>query len=88
MWYNIVGMKNVALKINKPPIGLEKEYRYFDTKYYTVNNVVGMDIDEAKEMLKKFKIEYSGTGDKVIDMSPNSGSRIPEGSVIRLMISK
>ena len=76
-----------ALKIKKPPIGLEKEYRYFDVKYYTVSNVVGMNIDEAREILKNFKIEYSGTGDRIIDMSPDAGSRLAEGSVIRLMIT-
>ena len=77
-----------ALDIKKPEMGLSKEYRYFDIKYYTVNNVVGMDVKEAKKQLDKFKIEYSGTGDKVISMSPSSGSRIAEGSVVRLMVSK
>lgn len=84
---NIAEDAIMALKIKKPEAGLEKEYRYFDTKYYTLENVVGMDVDAAKEILKNFKVEYSGMGDKVIGMSPDSGSRIPEGSVVRLMVS-
>ena len=76
-----------ALDIKKPEVGLSKEYRYFDTKYYTVSDVVGMDVKEATKSLDKFKVEYSGTGNKVISMSPEGGSRIAEGSVIRLMLS-
>lgn len=75
-----------ALNIKKPKKGLEKEYRYFDTKYYTLDNVVGLDITEAKELLKNFDVEYSGQGSKVISMSPKQGSRIKEGSVVRLML--
>ena len=77
-----------ALDIKKPEVGLSKEYRYFDTKYYTVSDVVGMDVKEATKSLDKFKVEYSGTGNKVISMSPEGGSRIAEGSIVRLMISK
>lgn len=76
-----------ALDIKKTSKGLEKEYRYFDTKYYTLEDVVGMDVTSAKEKLSKFTIEYSGKGTKVVSMSPEAGSRIAEGSVVRLMVS-
>lgn len=76
-----------ALDIKKPSKGLEKEYRYFDTKYYTLEDVAGMDVTSAKEKLSKFTIEYSGKGTKVVSMSPEAGSRIAEGSVVRLMVS-
>ena len=75
-----------ALNIEKPDKGLEKEYRYFDTKYYTVENVVGMSVEEAKDKLKNFTIEYSGTGSKVIATSPKAGKRVAEGSTIRVML--
>ena len=45
-----------------------------------------MDIKEAKKLLKDFQIEYSGTGDKVISMSPEANSSVPIGSIIRLMV--
>ena len=85
---NILEDSITALDIKQPTQGLEKEYRYFDTKYYTLENVVGLDVKEAKEKLKNFTIEYSGTGNKVISMSPKEGSRIAEGSTIRLMLGK
>lgn len=74
------------LNINKRVGGLEKEYRYFDTKYLTVPDVVGNTIKEAKEKLKDFTIEYSGTGEKILSMSPSPGSSIPINSTIRLML--
>lgn len=76
-----------ALDIKKPAKGLYKEYRYFDTKYYTVDSVVGMDVKDANKVLDKFTVEYSGTGSKVVSMSPEAGSRIAEGSVVRLFLT-
>lgn len=77
----------VALDIKEPEQGLEKEYRYFDTKYVTLENVVGLTVTEAKEILKDVKIEYSGTGDKVVSMSPAPGTRVAQDSTVRLMVS-
>lgn len=78
----------VALDIDEPEQGIEKEYRYLlDTKYYTLEDVVGMDVKEAKEKLSNFTVEYSGTGNKVLSMSPSAGSRVAEGSVVRLMLT-
>ena len=75
-----------ALDIKKRTGGIEKEYRYFDKKYITVPDVVGKSIKEAKELLKDFTIEYSGTGDKIIATSPSAGSSIEINSTIRLML--
>ena len=75
-----------VLKIEKREGGFQKEYRYFDTKYKTIENVIGLTTKEAREKLKDFNIEYSGTGDKVISMSPSAGSSIPLGSTVRLML--
>lgn len=75
-----------ALDIEKREGGLSKEYRYFDVKYVTVPDVVGMDVKEARKQLQGFSIEYSGTGNKVVSMSPDAGSSVVEGSVVRLML--
>lgn len=75
-----------ALDIKEPTEGLGKDYRYFDTKYYTLEDVVGMSVAEAKKVLDKFTVEYSGTGSKVVSMSPSAGSRVSEGGTVRLML--
>lgn len=77
-----------TLNIEKRSGGISKEYRYFDVKYEKVEDVVGMNVKEARETLKSFNIEYSGTGDKVVSMSPEAGSSIPVGSTVRLMLEK
>lgn len=76
-----------SLKIEKPTGGISKEYRYFDIKYATVENVVGMDAKEARKKLQDFNVEYSGTGKTVVSMSPAAGSRIAVGSTVRLMLN-
>ena len=76
-----------ALNI-KPKGGIEKKYNWNDKKAYTLNDVTGMEVNEAIKSLKHFKVEYSGTGSKVIYMSPASGTRLIEGSTIKLMVGE
>ena len=75
-----------ALGIEKRSDGLSKEYRYFDTKYVTVPDVIGNSIKEARDKLKDFTIEYSGSGESIISTSPEVGSSVPINSTIRLML--
>ena len=75
-----------TLKIEKRSDGFKKEYRYFDIKYVNVPDVIGMNVKEAREYLGDFDVEYSGSGDKIISMSPNAGSSVPIGSIVRLML--
>ena len=76
-----------ALNI-KPKVGIEKKYNWNDKKAYALNDVTGMEVNEAIKSLKHFKVEYSGTGNKVIYMSPASGTRLVEGSTIKLMVGE
>lgn len=77
-----------ALDIEKPDGGIEKEYQWYDKKYYTVSDVVGMNVKEANKALFNFQVEYSGTGTVVKSMSPEAGSRIAEGAVVRLLLGE
>lgn len=75
-----------ALDIKKRDGGISKEYRYFDIKYISVPDVVGNTVKEARDKLKDFTIEYSGSGDNVVSISPEAGSSIPINSTVRLML--
>lgn len=75
-----------ALNVEKQGGGTEKNYQWYDKKFYTVQNVVGLSKKEAAKLLKNFSIEYSGNGDTVLNQSPNAGSRLIEGSSIRLYL--
>ncbi len=66
--------------------GMTKEYTWLDVKYYMLPNVVGLSLKEAQKELKLFKVEYSGTGSKVIHQSPESGQYVKENGTIKLLL--
>lgn len=83
---NIMEDAIVALGIEKQDGGTEKEYQWYDKKYYNVDDVVGLSKKDATSKLKNFVIEYSGSGDTVISQSPDGGTRVVEGSSVRLYL--
>lgn len=84
---NILFDAIVPLGIEKQSGGTEKKYQWYDKKYYNVEDVVGLTKKEAASKLKNFSIEYSGSGDNVINQSPAAGSRIAEGEKVRLYLN-
>lgn len=75
-----------ALNIKKRNVNTEKKYNWNDKKYYTIENVVGKTPKEAAKILSKFTVEYSGSGNIVVEQSPKAGTRLEELSVVRLML--
>lgn len=67
--------------------GIPREYMFYDEKYITVPDVIGMNKKEATKELEGFVIEFSGYGSKVIDMSIEPGTKIKENSRIKLMLN-
>ena len=80
---NIIDIKN----IKQDNTGMiRQEYTWLDTKYILLPNVVGMTVDEAKKTLKGLKIEYTGSGEKVIEQVPEANQYIKETNTIKLML--
>ena len=75
-----------ALDIEKQEGGVEKDYEWTDKVYYEVADVVGKAPEEAKKLLEHFSIEYSGSGDVIISQSPEAGTRLEDGSTVKLML--
>lgn len=75
-----------ALNIQRREDGSELKYNWYDRKYYTVPNVIGMDKKDAIKELKHFQIEYSGSGKFVLDQAPLGGTKIYEGEKVRLFL--
>ena len=46
----------------------------------------GKSVKEANTILKGYKLEYSGTGSKVIYQSPEEGYYVKDGTTIKLML--
>ena len=65
---------------------IPKTYNWLDTKYSILPNVIGKTITEANNILKDYKIEYSGEGNKVIYQSPEPEYYVSDGSTVKLML--
>lgn len=84
--------KNIMLSIidsqNIPKSNTDttREYTWLDTKYVRLSDVEGMNLDNAKKELKGFKIEYSGTGNKVISQMPEGNTFVKENSTVKLIL--
>ena len=76
-----------TLGIKEEPGGMLKEYSYLDVKYYKLPDVVGMTKEEATKKLKEFKIKYTGSGDKVIYMSPSPNTFQSADTTITLLLN-
>ena len=76
------------LNVKKPEGASEKNYNFNEKRFINIPDVVNMEKNEATKTLKQFKVEYSGTGSKVIYQSPSANSRIYEGEVVRLLLGE
>ncbi len=77
------------IEMNNVPKSKEtipKTYNWLDTKYSILPNVIGKTIKEANNILRDYKIEYSGEGDKVIYQSPEPEYYVSDGSTVKLML--
>lgn len=48
--------------------------------------MVGKTPKEAQKVLNKYNVEYSGSGNIVVEQSPEAGTRLEESSTVRLML--
>jgi stage V sporulation protein D (sporulation-specific penicillin-binding protein) len=75
-----------ALQIKKDNSGMSKIYQPFEKKYYEVPNVVGMKVNDAMLLLRRFQVEFVGTGSTIIEQSPSAKSRVISGGTVRLLV--
>ena len=66
---------------------MPREYTWLDTKYVLLPDVKNLSLTEAKKVLKGFKVEYNGQGEKVIYQMPEANSYVKEGSTVVLMLN-
>lgn len=73
--------------IKEDPEGMPRDYFWYETKYVTVPDVIGLSKKEAIKALSGFQIEYTGSGENVVSINPNVGSRIKEGSPVKILLN-
>ena len=82
IFQSYIAKNNVA----KSKETIPKTYTWLDTKYSILPSVLGKTIKEANSILKNYKIEYSGEGNKIIYQSPEPDYYIADGSTVKLML--
>lgn len=75
-----------ALNIQKQNGGIEKVHEWMDPTYVVLQNVIGKTVKEASKILYPLNIEYSGSGNKIVDQSPIAGTKVESSSTVRLML--
>jgi stage V sporulation protein D (sporulation-specific penicillin-binding protein) len=67
---------------------IEKELRYPETPLIELPDFVGLTKSELRGQIVNLKIDASGEGDVVVSQSPDPGTKVKEGTAIRLFFSK
>ena len=67
--------------------GIPKVYRWDDIVYETIPSIIGKTKKEASSLLRNFKVEFVGSGETVIDSSPNENERVKQGSTIKILLN-
>lgn len=75
-----------ALGIKSSTEGMAKEYNWMDVKYHQIPDVAGKSLDEAKEIMRGYSLEYSGTGETVLYQTPEANSYVKEGGTVKLLL--
>jgi stage V sporulation protein D (sporulation-specific penicillin-binding protein) len=80
------GLRAMGIEPRKDQI--EKELKWPDVPLITLPDLAGLSKQEITEQLLNLKIDASGEGDTVVSQSPAPGTKVEEGSTIRLYFSK
>ena len=76
------------MKVEPDKNQLDKDYRYGEIPVVEVPDLVGASVDDILEDLNmNFKLAKSGNGKYVIQQAPKAGSRVDQGSTIRIFLS-
>jgi stage V sporulation protein D (sporulation-specific penicillin-binding protein) len=78
----------MALGVEPRKDQIEKELKWPDRPLITLPDLTGLTKLEITEQLLDLKIDASGDGNVVVRQSPEAGSKVKEGSTIRLYFDK
>lgn len=84
---NIFKSAAKILNIKESRDVIPKEYLWLDEKYYTVPDVVGLTVKEARKNLKNFQIKYVGSGENIIKQTPKANTMTKENGIVMLYLN-
>ena len=83
---NIIEDSMRVLKVKPRKNQIEKEMTWLDTPLVEVPDLTGLKKNEVAEKYINLNIEVNGDGDKIIKQSPEPGTKVKEGSTIRIYL--
>ncbi|MGD6833215.1 stage V sporulation protein D [Sutcliffiella halmapala] len=84
---NIMEESLSALGVEKRKGQIEKELQWPDVPLVEVPDLKGMSRKELVQQLITLKLDISGDGDIVVEQAPKPGTKVKEGSTIRVYMS-
>ena len=76
-----------ALGVEKRKGQIEKELQWPDVPLVEVPDLKGMTRKELLQQLVTLKLDISGDGDTVVQQAPAPGTKVEEGSTVRVYMS-
>ena len=83
---NIIEDSLRVLNVEPRKEQIEKEWTWPDTPLVEVPNLIGKSTKELYQMYINLQLEVNGRGDKVVMQSPDPGTKVKEGSTIRIYL--
>ncbi|MEN0666036.1 stage V sporulation protein D [Caldifermentibacillus hisashii] len=83
---NIIEDSMRVLGVEQRKNQLEKKVTWLDTPMIEVPNLVGLEKNEIVNQLVNLKLDISGEGDKIVKQAPDPGTKVEEGSTIRIYL--
>ncbi|MGJ9460597.1 stage V sporulation protein D [Oceanobacillus sp. CF4.6] len=83
----IIGDSLRAMGVEPRTDGLEKEYMWPEMPKVEVPDLIGHSKQELAEYLLDLSIESSGEGEYITDQSPEPGTKLEQGSTVRIYLS-
>ncbi|MCB7068565.1 stage V sporulation protein D [Caldibacillus sp. 210928-DFI.2.22] len=83
---NIIEDSMRVLGVEQRKNQLEKKVTWLDTPMIEVPNLVGLEKNEIVNQLFNLKLDISGEGEKIVKQAPDPGTKVEEGSTIRIYL--
>ncbi|MED1672208.1 stage V sporulation protein D [Pallidibacillus thermolactis] len=83
---NIIEDSMRVLKVTPRKNQIEKETTWLDTPIVEVPNLIGLERKEIANQFFNLKIDMNGEGNKIIKQEPQPGTKVKEGSTIRIFL--
>ncbi|PAV29911.1 stage V sporulation protein D [Virgibacillus profundi] len=83
----IIGDSLRALGVEPSEGGLDKDYLWPEQPKIEVPDLIGLSKGDLSEYMTNLSIETNGAGDYIIDQAPSPGTKVEQGSKMRIYLS-